>query len=97
MRTGTYSTSDGVGAGVSYFKGKKVGMSFSTDNPKIVCAFLAIFGLIFIVIGIVIAVFANLIFGICWIAFTAWGIISEIIKVIKKNKSRSNLESKKKE
>ena len=84
--TNTYSTSTGIGASANFFKGKRTGWSFATDDPKIVCTFLAIFGLVFCAIGIIIAIGVNLLFGICWILFTAWGIVSEIIKVIKKNK-----------
>lgn len=86
VHSGTYSTSSGMGVGVTYFKGKRIGKSYSTNNPKIVCTFLAIFGLIFIAIGVILTIFLNLIFGICWITFVIWAIVSEIIRVKNKNK-----------
>lgn len=88
-KTGKYSTSNGVGFGATYFKGKRVGKSYSTNNPKIVCTFLIIFGLAFVAIGVILAIFINLIFGVCWIAFVTYAIVSEIIRVKNKNKNKN--------
>lgn len=81
-----WSTSTSIGMEVSFFKGKRMGMSYETDNVKHVSTFFIIFGLIIIAIGIVLAIFVNAVFGICWTVIAAWGFINEIIKAMKKNK-----------
>lgn len=81
-----WSTATSIGMEASFFKGKRMGMSYETNNDKNVSKFLIIFGLIFIAIGIVLAIFVNAVFGICWTVIAAWGFINEIIKLMKKNK-----------